>query len=141
VSQGKLKVEAFDGEGLKRAVEYGDWFVAIKNWKSANDVDGFDMIERHMQTDEVFVLLDGGCTLLVDRSPDDDGNELGAFPMERGKVYCIPAGVWHNTITTRDAKLVLVENRDTSAANSEIRTLTSAEITAAKAAVRAVTGP
>jgi mannose-6-phosphate isomerase-like protein (cupin superfamily) len=141
VSQGKLKVEAFEGQGLSRVVEHGDWFVAIKNWKPANDIDGFDMIERHMQTDEVFVLLDGGCTLLVDRSPADDGNQLGAFAMERGKVYCIPAGVWHNTITTPDAKLVLVEDRNTSAANSEIRTLTPAEIAAAKAAIRAAMVP
>ncbi|MBP0651089.1 hypothetical protein J8J40_28955, partial [Mycobacterium tuberculosis] len=87
---GKLKVETYDGEGLKRAIESGDWFVAIKNWKPANDVDGFDMIERHMLTDEVFVLLEGSCTLLVDRSPNDDGSDVGCVKMAPNTVYCVP---------------------------------------------------
>lgn len=130
MSVGKLRIESYDGEGLKRAVESGDWFVAIKNWKPANDIDGFDMLERHLETDEVFVLLAGACTLLVDASPNDDGSAVGCVKMEPMKVYCIPKGVWHNTITSRDAKLILMENRDTSMANSEVRTLTAAERTA-----------
>lgn len=127
MSAGKLKIESYDGEGLKRAVESGDWFVAIKNWKPANDIDGFDMLERHLKTDEVFVLLAGDCTLLVDRSPNDDCSDVGCVAMEPMKVYCIPKGVWHNTITSKDAKLILMENRDTSMENSEIKTLTAEE--------------
>jgi mannose-6-phosphate isomerase-like protein (cupin superfamily) len=127
MSVGKLKIESYDGEGLKRAVESGSWFVAIKNWKPANDVNGFDMLERHMQTDEVFVLLSGACTLLVDASPNDDASAVGCVKMEPMKVYCIPKGVWHNTITSKDAKLILMENRDTSMENSEIKTLSADE--------------
>jgi mannose-6-phosphate isomerase-like protein (cupin superfamily) len=137
VTGNKLKIKAFDGEGLTRAVEYGEWFVGIKNWKPANDIDGFDMIECHMKTDEVFVLLAGGCTLLVDTSEKNDGSAIEAVPMEGGKVYCIPAGVWHNTITTRDAKIILVENRDTSMDNSEIRKLSASEVAGLKTAIAA----
>jgi hypothetical protein len=53
------------------------------------------------------------------------------------KVYCIPKGVWHNTITSRDAKLILMENRDTSMANSEIRTLNVDERAALKTRIAA----
>jgi mannose-6-phosphate isomerase-like protein (cupin superfamily) len=133
----KLKVESYDGEGLKRAVESGSWFVAIKNWKPANDIDGFDMLERHLETDEVFVLLDGACTLLVDGSAADDASDIGCVAMEPMKVYCIPKGVWHNTITSRDAKLILMENSDTSMANSEIRTLNVDERAALKTRIAA----
>ena len=125
-----LSVKHFDGEGLQRVVESGDWFVGIKNWKPANDVAHFDMIERHMKTDEVFVLLEGGCTLLVDQSPHQDGGDIACIRMEKNKVYRIHPGVWHNTITTRDAKLILVENRNTSMENSEVRTLSEKEISA-----------
>jgi mannose-6-phosphate isomerase-like protein (cupin superfamily) len=135
--EAKVRIEAYEGEGLKRAVESGDWFVAIKNWKPANDIDGFDMLERHMQTDEVFVLLQGACTLLVDASPDDDCSAVGCVRMEPNKVYCIPKGVWHNTITSKDAKLILMENRDTSMANSEVKELTPAERAALRAKLAA----
>jgi len=126
----KVSVAGFEGEGLKRVVESGDWFVGIKNWKPANDAAHFDNMERHMQTDEVFVLLEGGCTLLVDHSPENNCSDIRCVPMEKNKVYCIHPSVWHNTITTKDAKLILMENRNTSMDNSEVRTLSSGEITA-----------
>ncbi|HXP96168.1 MAG TPA: hypothetical protein VN809_05615 [Telmatospirillum sp.] len=124
----KIKIEEFDGEGLKRAIESDSWFVGIKNWKPANDAAEFDMIERHMQTEEVFVLLEGGCTLLIDHSAKNDHSDIRCIPMERNKVYCVPRGVWHNTITSKDAKLILMENRNTSNENSEMYTLSAPEL-------------
>jgi mannose-6-phosphate isomerase-like protein (cupin superfamily) len=124
----KIRIETFDGEGLKRAIESDSWFVGIKNWKPANDAAQFYMIERHLQTEEVFVLLAGGCTLLIDHSDANDHSDVRCIPMERNKVYCVPRGVWHNTITTRDAKLILMENRTTSNENSEMYTLNAAEL-------------
>ena len=126
----KVSVAGFEGEGLKRVVESSEWFVGIKNWKPANDAAQFDNMERHLQTDEVFVLLEGGCTLLVDHSTDNSCSDIQCIPMKKNTVYCIHPSVWHNTITTKDAKLILMENRNTSMDNSEVRTLSSGEITA-----------
>lgn len=130
MKQNKISSECFDGEGLRRVVESGGWFVGIKNWKAANDVAHFDSMERHMATDEVFVLLEGACTLLVDHSDEHDCTDIRCVPMERKRVYCIHREVWHNTITAKDAKLILIENRDTSMANSEVRALEKNEIAA-----------
>ncbi|HWR45907.1 hypothetical protein [Sporomusa sp.] len=116
----KLVVEAFEGEGLKRVVESGDWFVGIKNYKTANDAQLFTFMEKHFLTDEVFVLLSGGCVLLIDVSADDSCSDIRLCPMETGKVYCVTKGVWHNTIVTKDVKMILVENRNTSGDNSEM---------------------
>ena len=130
MSTNKVSVADFEGEGLKRVVESGDWFVGIKNWKPVNDAAHFDNMERHLQTDEVFVLLEGGCTLLVDHSPENSCTDIRCIPMEKNKVYCIHPSVWHNTITTKDAKLILMENRNTCMDNSEVQTLSSQEIAA-----------
>ena len=123
-----LKVERFDGEGLKRAVESGSWFVGIKNWKPANDAAQFDFMERHLETDEVFVLLDGACTLLIATAADGRCADIRCVSMEPHAVYCIPKGVWHNTVTSRDAKLILAENRNTSNENSEMHTLSAEDL-------------
>jgi len=128
MNQNKISSESFEGEGLKRIVESGTWFVGIKNWKPANDAAQFDVMERHMETDEVFVLLEGGCTLLVDHSENDSCSDIRCIAMEKNRVYCIHPGVWHNTITSRDAKLILMENRNTSMDNSEVQTLGEKEI-------------
>lgn len=129
-------VKSYEGEGLQRVVESGAWFVGIKNWKPANDISEFDNIERHMLTDEVFVLLEGACTLLVDYSVKHDASDLRCVKMARNQVYCIPAGVWHNTITTKAVKLILMENIETSGENSEVRTLTESELATLRASLK-----
>lgn len=47
--------------------------------------------------------------------------------MERNKVYNIPRALWHNTVTDRSTKLILVEDSSTSGENSEILPLTEAQ--------------
>ncbi|TCL70884.1 hypothetical protein EDC14_100829 [Hydrogenispora ethanolica] len=126
--ENQLSIEEYSGEGLKRVVESGSWFVGIKNYKPFNDVDNLSALERHFLTDEVFVLLEGRCVLLIDRSPDQSGSDIVSVPMEKGLVYCIKKGVWHNTIVSRDVKIILVENRDTSMENSAMFDLSPEQI-------------
>ncbi len=126
--ENQLLVEEYSGEGLKRVVESGSWFVGIKNYKPFNDVDNLSALERHFLTDEVFVLLEGRCILLIDQSPDQSGSDIISVPMEKDLVYCIKKGVWHNTIVSRDVKIILVENRDTSMENSAMYDLSPEQI-------------
>jgi hypothetical protein len=119
----KFSVTEFNGEGLTRAVESGEWFVGIKNYKPANDVDTLEVLEKHLKTDEVFVLLSGICTLLIDKSEAGDCKDVICVPMDQNKVYCINKNVYHTTIVSKDVKMILIENKDTSAENSEFITL------------------
>ena len=48
--------------------------------------------------------------------------------MEPNKVYNIPATLWHNTITTKDTKMILIEDSNTSMENSDVISLTAAQI-------------
>jgi ureidoglycolate hydrolase len=127
---GKISVKASEAEGMQRVVESGGWVIGIKNYKLANDREHFDYVERHFLTDEAFVLLQGECTLLVDVSALNDRTDIRPLRMEAGQVYCVHKGIWHNMIMSKDAKLILVENSDTSSANSELYTLQDMEIKA-----------
>ena len=116
-----MEIQKFEykGEGLTRVYENAKWMVGIKNWKPANDISGIDCLERHNETDELFILLAGGCTLLsAEEGPK--GLAIKAIKMEPMKVYNIPRGLWHNTVTTKEVKLILVEDSATGAANSEV---------------------
>ena len=117
----------FTGEGLHRVFENEKWTVGIKNWKPANDVTGIDCLERHNKTDELFVLVEGSCTLVY-ANETEGGLEFGAVKMEKDKVYNIPATLWHNTITCKDTKMILIEDSNTSMENSDILNLTEAQI-------------
>ena len=117
----------YDGEGMNRVYENEKWMVGLKNWKPANDRAGIDCLERHNETDELFILLKGTCTLVY-ATETGPGLDLGAVKMEPLKVYAIPARLWHNTITERDTKLALIEDVSTGMENSDIRALTVEEI-------------
>jgi len=48
--------------------------------------------------------------------------------MEPMHVYNIPRALWHNTITERDTKLILVEDSSTGMENSDILPLTPEQL-------------
>jgi hypothetical protein len=113
-----LEIRNYDGEGYKPLIDYGEWRVAILNWLDDVKPDLNDTMERHTETDEVFVLTRGKGTLLM------GGNAAkveGIYPepMELGKIYNIKRNAWHSILLSRDASVLLVENKDTGKENSE----------------------
>ena len=128
----QIKELSYDGVALNWVHVTEHWGVGIKNYKPANDIANLDNLERHNGTDELFVLLEGECTLL---SGTETGGklELSKLPMVPGKVYAIPAGLWHNTVTRPGVKLVLIEDQASAQSNSEILSLTEEQIAAARA--------
>ena len=130
----KIAEYEFNGEGMQRVFENEKWTVGIKNWKPANDITGISNLERHNLTDELFVLVAGNCTLIY-ANETDQGLEFGAVAMEPNKVYNIPATLWHNTVTQKDTKMILIEDSSTSMDNSDIYDLSAEELEKVKSLV------
>ena len=109
-----MGIEIFEHEsaGYKKMMSYGEWRVALANYSDKWERGKTTYIERHMLTDEVFVLLEGAATLFI-------GEEMTAYPMERNKIYNVKQGVWHRITASHDAKVLIVENHNTSRDNSE----------------------
>ncbi len=125
-----MEIQKFEheGSGLVRVYENPKWMVGIKNWKPANDIANIDCLERHNETDELFILLAGSCALVSAREKSGGELEIAAVAMEPMKVYNIPKTLWHNTLTSKDVKLVLVEDSATGASNSDTLQLDGAQI-------------
>ena len=126
---------AYEGEGLTRVFENEKWMVGIKNWKPMNDIANINNLERHNETDELFILLNGQCTLLF-ANETAEGLDIQAVEMEPMKVYNIPRTLWHNTVTRKDTKLALIEDSSTGSANSDNLDLTEAQIARVHALVK-----
>ena len=117
-----LEIREYQGAGYQPLVDYGDWRVAILRFIHELQPDRIESMERHSETDEVFVLLFGqgvlimgGCGAKVER----------IYPqvMEHGKIYNVKRNAWHTVLLSHDASVLLVENRDTGKHNSEITQL------------------
>ncbi len=100
----------YDGIGYMRGITYGEWTVAILNYEER--FDKIEKLERHNLTDEVFILLEGEATLII-------GENMARVPMQKNKLYNVKAGVWHNVKVSRDVKIIIVENANTSKQNTD----------------------
>ena len=113
-----LEIGEYKGEGYQPLIQFGDWRVAILRWEQGLQAERIEFMERHTQTDEVFVLLEGQATLILGGI---NGTVEGVFPqeMENGKLYNVKQGVWHTVLLSRDASILIVEDRDTGKENTE----------------------
>ncbi len=115
-----LEILDYTGPDYQPVVYFAGWRVAYLNYSERFDPEKVDTLERHMETDEVFVLLEGKATLLI-------GETGTPCPMEKNKTYNVKKAVWHSIVTSRDAHVLIVENADTSDANSEFMYLDKKE--------------
>ena len=107
-----LDIHDYSGEGYHPEVRYGEWLVAIANAAHRFTPEGLTYIERHKETDEVIVLLEGEATLYI-------GIERTPVPLAPGKVYNVRRAVWHALTISQSGKVLIVENANTSRENSE----------------------
>ena len=117
-----LEVHNWAGEGYQPLVFGEGWQTALLNWEPLFDPTNLGEIERHVETDEVFVLWRGRGALFV---ATEAGIEL--TDMEPGVIYNVTRGTWHNLVATRDASWIIVENLDTHRHDTEIRQMTEIE--------------
>ena len=88
------------------------------NGKQPNSFDIIEKLERHLLTDEVFVLLSGKAMLLL-------GEKAQAVNMDTGKIYNVKKGAWHAIKVTPDAKILIVENHNTGFENTQYMSIDS----------------
>lgn len=112
-----LEIHAHKDEAFKPLVDYGAWRVAILNFIDHLRPENLKDMQRHDETDEVFVLLGGRCILFVGDGTDEAGT-IHAVDLEPHKVYNVKRGVWHTHTLSEDASVLVVENRDTTVENS-----------------------
>ena len=109
------------GDGYRRLVTNAKWTLAGLNYASRFDEGNLVELERHNQTDETFVLLAGQATLLV-------GETAVRVPMEPLKLYNVRAGIWHHIVVSKDARVLVAENADTSKDNTDYLDLATGRV-------------
>ena len=114
-----LEVREYSGDGYRPVVDYGAWRVALLRFADDMLPRNIAHFQRHDDTDEVFVLLQGRCILYIGEG-DESIHSLYAEEMTPLKVYNVKRGVWHNHTLSRDAVVLIVENGDTGDQNSPL---------------------
>lgn len=117
IDQKLLEIKTYSEEGYRPVIDYDSWRVAVLNYCDELLPENITKFQRHDETDEVFVLLKGSCILFIGEG-DEEIEEIHAQPMEPLKLYNVKKSVWHSHTLSQDAMVLIVENRDTTDANS-----------------------
>jgi mannose-6-phosphate isomerase-like protein (cupin superfamily) len=117
-----VEIYQWTGQGYRPLISSDGWMVALLNWEPIMDLEKAVEIERHKETDEVFILLHGNSALYVTTAQG-----IRVFDMQPNLIYNVTKGTWHNLLATHDVKILIVENRDTHLHDVEIRTLNPSE--------------
>ena len=113
------EIAEFNEVGYAPIIDYQSWRVAMLNYIDELEPDQIDNFQCHLETDEVFVLLNGRCILfLADVDDNRQINKIHAIDMQPHRAYNIKRGIFHTHTLTEDAKVLIVENQDTSDINS-----------------------
>jgi len=121
-----LDIKTYTEIGYKPLIDYNCWRVAYLNYIDELDPENICQLEKHLKTDEVFVLLKGEGVLFI-AAGDETPPEITPQKMEPCKLYNVKRGAWHNIILSKDATILLVENKDTGEGNSSYYELTESQ--------------
>lgn len=81
-----LEITGYDGEGYVPLIDYSHWRVAELRYCEELEVDKLKDMQKHDETDEVFVLLEGDFTLFLGGNGEHIG-EIEAIKLEPLKLY------------------------------------------------------
>jgi hypothetical protein len=121
-----LEICEYHDIGYAPLVDYGAWRVAILRFIDELLPHRLDKLQRHDETDEVFVLLAGRCILFVGEG-EEQVTRLHAQDMEPMKLYNVKRGCWHTHTLSEDATVLIVENKNTDSSNSPEMPLDAAQ--------------
>jgi hypothetical protein len=112
-----IDVTSYEGEGYLPMIDFKSWRVAILRYCEELEVQNLKTMQKHNETDEIFILLAGNCTLFVG-GMGDTINDVDSIAMKPLQLYNVKQGVWHTHTLDKDATVLIVENQDTSDINS-----------------------
>jgi ureidoglycolate hydrolase len=130
-----IEVSEYTEEGYKPLVDYKTWRVAVLNSIDELLPEQIKSMQKHNETDEIFVLLSGKCILFSGGASEDIG-EVDAIDMEPLKIYNVKQSVWHTHTLSIGSSVLIIENSDTGDKNSPVLKMNNEQIDKIKQLVK-----
>lgn len=126
--------ESFE-QKYQPVLDFHGWRVAMLRHFDAVAPETFHRVERHRETNEVFILTAGEADLILFDGGDSPTTHT-VIPMRHNVAYNIQQAVWHHVLMSHDAHIILVERTNTGLANSDYAELSAETIAAVRAGCR-----
>ncbi len=108
-----MNIFRFDGTDFQAVYQTDGWKIGLLRYSKR--FASLCVLERHLKTPEIFVLLTGSAVLYEKQ----ENGRINSTEMQKNTVYEIESGQWHHITVSRDATVLVVENGDTCRENTE----------------------
>ena len=88
------------------------WQMAQLNYTDEQHIDPITRFDVHLETDEVFVPINGNAVLIVASIIDDDPI-FEVELMQLNTIFNIPQDVWHNIAMEQGSQVLIAEKSNT----------------------------
>jgi hypothetical protein len=118
-----LDVGEYFQQGYQPVLFFDGWKVAMLRYSEAVTADHLERVERHRNTDEIFILTSGRASLILGDGGEGQVGALYVQPMPLNVAYNVRRNVWHHVIMSEDAHIVIFEREETGLDTSDYLTL------------------
>ncbi|MEO8854442.1 MAG: hypothetical protein ABI359_11735 [Ginsengibacter sp.] len=115
-----------DGSGYNPFLIREGWQVAKLNYMPEQDLLNITKMDRHLLTDEVFVLIKG-TAILVAATENNNEFQFECIKMKAGITYNIPVRMWHNIAMDKGSEVIIFEKDKTHLGDFEYRELSDTQ--------------
>lgn len=121
-----IETYRFDGSGYNPFLIREGWQVAQLNYMPEQDLLNITKMDRHLLTDEVFVLLKG-TAILIAATENNNEFQFECIKMKAGITYNISVKLWHNIAMDKGSELIIFEKDKTHLGDFEYQQLSDAQ--------------
>lgn len=121
-----IETYSHGSEGYNPFLIRDGWQVAQLNYMPEQAAGGIVKMDKHLQTDEAFILLKGKA-ILIAATETAAGFSFTGMLMQPGITYNIPVNTWHNIAMNESAQVIIVEKNNTHLGDFIYQPLTSGE--------------
>jgi len=112
-----VEIGEYFGDGFQPVLNFSGWRVAMKRFADSTHPTHFHSVDRHNETNEVFILTEGQAEMLLMEGVEEPA-AFYLFPMQLNVAYNVQQSAWHHVFMTPDAHIIVFERSNTTLANS-----------------------
>ena len=113
VPENLVEIGASFEQTYKPVLDFHGWKVAMLRHFTVVAPEHFYRVERHWNTNEVFILTAGKADLIILEGVEAPTRPY-VLPMQLNVAYNIQQSVWHHVVMSPDAHIILIERSATS---------------------------
>ena len=113
-----IEIKPIISKGYENIYIYDTWKVSMLSYLDELKKENIKYVEAHLETDEIFYLLSGECILIEALVSDNKVIDYNFIKLDKEQIYNVKKNTYHHHILNEEARVLIIENTDTSNLNS-----------------------